>query len=263
MKRIIGKKIIVTGASSGIGERMAWHIAANGGIPIMLARSIDKLEKLKFLIDQKLNARSFVYQADLKNAKESDAILECILDEHQHIHALINNAGAGIFGNVETMKLEDMENMFQLNVFALIRTTKRVLPHFLEKQEGHIINIASQAGKISTPKSAAYAATKHAVLGFTNAMRLETSDRGVDVTAVNLGPVRTCFFALADPDGSYQKNIDRYMLDPDQVAQKIIRHLFTNKREINMPWWMETASKLYHLVPNVMERLLTKQFHKK
>ncbi|WP_188453727.1 SDR family NAD(P)-dependent oxidoreductase [Virgibacillus oceani] len=262
-RSISSKSIIVTGASSGIGECIAWHIAKNGGIPIMIARSIGKLARQKQTIDQMLGAQSFVYQADLTNQTELENVFKQILSEHKQIDGLINNAGAGVFDYVETMKLADMENMFHLNVFALIQGTALVLPHFLAKQEGHIINIASQAGKIATPKSAIYASTKHAVLGFTNALRLEMKDMGVHVMAVNLGPVRTNFFDAADPNGTYQKSIDRYMLDPDKVARKVVRHLFTNKREINLPRWMDLGSKLYQLFPKFMEFLLRKQFNRK
>src|SRR5690625_7873825 len=102
-------------------------------------------------------------------------------------------------------------------------------------QKGHIVNIASQAGKLATPKSSASAATKHAVLGFTNALRLEAVKEGVQVTAANLGPVRTSFFKTADPEGAYQKNVAQYRLAPDYGARKVGRHWLTSKRETNMP----------------------------
>lgn len=260
---LIDKKIIVTGASSGIGERMVWHIAKNGGIPILLARSIDKLESQQQLLKQKLHAESYIYQVDLQKPAELDAVFRLILSDNKQIHGLINNAGAGIFDYIKDIAWQDVDHMFQLNVFALIRGTKMVLPHFIAQKEGHIVNIASQAGKIPTPKSAVYAATKHAVLGFTNALRLEIATKKIHVTSVNLGPVRTNFFKGADPSGTYQKSVDRYMLNPDVVAQKIVGQLFTNRREVNLPGWMEFGSKMYQLFPSVLERLLKRQFNKK
>ncbi|WP_077330190.1 SDR family NAD(P)-dependent oxidoreductase [Virgibacillus siamensis] len=261
--RIAGKKIIVTGASSGIGEQIAWQIAENGGVPIMVARSINKLQNQQMQIKKVHQVNSYAYQADLLNQKELDKVIVQILSEHSQIHGLINNAGAGVFDYVKDLRWTDVERMFQLNVFALIQGTKLLLPHFIEHQEGHVINVASQAGKIATPKAAGYAATKHAVLGFTNSLRLETSDYNIRVTSVNLGPVKTNFFAGADSTGDYQKNMERYMLPPDKVAAKIVKALFTDKREINLPGWMELGSKLYHLFPGTMERLLKKQFNRK
>lgn len=262
-RKIKNKKIIVTGASSGIGERIVWHIAKNGGIPIMLARSIDTLENQQYLLTKNLKATSYVYKVDLQKETETDAVLALILREHDQIDGLINNAGAGIFDYIKNMNWDDVGLTFQLNVFAPMRLTKCMLQHFLTHREGHIINIASQAGKIATPKSAVYASSKHAVLGFTNALRLETANEGILVTSVNLGPVRTNFFETADPKGVYQKNVERYMLDPDDVAQKIVKHLFTEKREINLPGWMAFGSKLYQVFPGLMERLLKKQFNQK
>ncbi|HLR40153.1 MAG TPA: SDR family oxidoreductase [Virgibacillus sp.] len=261
--KLTNKKVIVTGASGGIGERLVWHIARHGGVPIMLARSMDQMRQHQEFLKQTFQSESFVYQVDLQNEKETDAVLKQIIKEHGQIHGLINNAGLGIFDLVKDMQWQDVERMFQLNVFALMRVTQQLLDHFSYYQKGHIVNIASQAGKLATPKSSAYAATKHAVLGFTNALRLEAVKEGVQVTAVNLGPVRTSFFKTADPEGAYQKNVAQYMLDPDYVAQKVVRHLFTNKREINLPNWMEMGSALHRLFPNTMERLLKKQFNKK
>lgn len=261
--KLSDKKIIVTGASSGIGERLVWHIAKSGGVPILLARSLDKMTSQQQCLKQELQANSFVYQVDLSNETEVNTIISTILQEHEQVQGLINNAGTGMFEYVNDTDRRDIDRMFQLNVMALIQTTKLILPHFLEYNEGHIVNIASQAGKMATPKSAIYGATKHAVLGFTNALRLEIKRYNLQVTAVNLGPVRTNFFAQADPSGVYQKNVARYMLDPDRAAQKIVSKFFTNRREINLPVWMEAGSKMYQLFPGMMERLLKKQFNKK
>lgn len=257
------KKIIVTGASSGIGERICKYIAMNGGIPIMLARSIDTLSDIQLRLKDELAAESFIYKFDLQNMDEIERIINQILIEHDSIHGLINNAGIGIFDNIIDMKWIDITQMFQLNVYAPMKLSQLLIPHFSENNTGHIVNIVSQAAKISTPKSAAYGASKHALLGFTNTLRQEVRQQNIFVTAVNLGPVDTNFFSIADPSGAYQKNVARYMLDPDQVAKKVVHYLFSKKREINMPYWMEIGSVLYRLFPQLMERLLKSQFSKK
>ncbi|WP_087972148.1 SDR family NAD(P)-dependent oxidoreductase [Oceanobacillus rekensis] len=257
------KKVIVTGASSGIGERLCMSIAMNGGIPIMLARSIDTLADIQLRIENKLGAESFIYKIDLQNQADIEPIINQILIEHDHIHGLINNAGIGIFDSVIDMRLTDVSQMFQLNVYAPMKISQLLIPHFIENNNGHMINIVSQAAKISTPKSAAYGASKHALLGFTNTLRQEVRQHNIFVTAVNLGPVHTNFFSIADPSGTYQKNVERYMLDPDRVAKKVVHHLFSKKRELNMPFWMEIGSVLYRLFPQLMETLLKRQFSKK
>ncbi|WP_042223522.1 SDR family NAD(P)-dependent oxidoreductase [Oceanobacillus manasiensis] len=263
LRPLENKKIIVTGASSGIGERIVWHIAASGGIPLLVARSTDKMKKQCETIMQTFNTDCCYYTSDLSNTSEMERTIELIFQDHAKIDGLINNAGFGKFQLVEDMSMQDVENMFQVNVLSLIHFTKMLLPHFQQNQHGHIVNLASQAGKISTPKSAVYAATKHAVIGFTNSLRMEIEKDNIFVTTVNLGPVDTNFFTQADPDGYYKKSVSRYMLNPDRVASKVSRHLFKQKREINMPGWMEIGSRLYHLFPSVMENLLKSQFNKK
>ncbi|SHF58666.1 SDR family NAD(P)-dependent oxidoreductase [Ornithinibacillus halophilus] len=261
--KVKDKTIIVTGASSGIGERLVWEIARNGGKPVMLARSQEKLYELQRQLQTELKATSCVYPVDLSDENQTEQTVVKILSEHPIIHALINNAGIGMFDYVKDVNWNDVKDMFDLNVLSLIKLTHLLLPHFINKQDGHIINVASQAGKIATPKSSIYASTKHAVIGFSNALRIEMKQENVQVTTVNLGPVRTNFFELADPHGSYQKNVERYMLDPEKVAKKITQHLFSNRREINLPWWMELGSKFNYLFPKTLEKLLKKQFNQK
>lgn len=229
----------------------------------MIARSQEKLAALKYKMKEEFGIQAYIYQADLQEEGEITALCKQLFSEHEQIHGLINNAGAGMFQYVTDISWQHIERMMQLNVMALIRMSKELLPHFIQHKQGHIINVASQAGKISTPKSAVYAATKHAVLGFTNALRMEMKEQKIHVTSVNLGPVRTNFFSEADPGGTYQKAVERYMLDPDTVAIKIVNSLFTSKREINLPWWMEAGSKVYQLFPALMEKVLERQFNKK
>jgi short-subunit dehydrogenase len=159
--------------------------------------------------------------------------------------------------------MDEMKNMFEVNVYGLVACTKMVLPAMIERKKGHIINIASQAGKISTPKSSLYSATKHAVLGFTNSLRMEVKNSNIYVTSVNPGPIKTDFFTIADKQGNYVKNVERWMLDPNKVARKIVHSMFTPKREINLPGWMNAGSTIYQVMPKLFERMAGKAFLKK
>ncbi|MBM7569752.1 SDR family NAD(P)-dependent oxidoreductase [Aquibacillus albus] len=263
MANIHSKNIIITGASYGIGESLARIIAQKGGNPILIARTEDKLQKLQQQVIKEFNVRCSYYVVDLTDIESWQACLDRIIAEYSQIDAIINNAGYGIFKTVEQTEWEEVERMFQLNVFALIKGTHHLLPHFIQNRHGHVINIASQAGKIATPKSAVYGATKHAVIGFTNALRLEVENQGVLVTSVNLGPIRTNFYKVADPSGKYQQSIRKIMLNPEYVANKIVAILFERKREVNMPQWMNFGSKCYQIFPNMLERLLKNKFYKK
>lgn len=263
MSTLKGKNIIVTGASSGIGEMIARFIAEGGGSPILVARSELKLRTLQQEISNVYSVPCNYYTVDLTNLEQWRDGLNKIINDYSRVDAIVNNAGIGIFDFIENIKWEDIERMFQLNVFALMQGIHQILPHFEQNKQGHIINIASQAGKISTPKSSIYGATKHAVIGYTNALRLEVASKGIYVTTVNLGPVRTNFFDMADPTGSYQQSVDRFMLDPAYVARKVVGGLFKPKREINLPYWMDIGSRVYQMFPNLIEKLLKHQFNRK
>lgn len=260
---LTGKKIIITGASSGLGESLAWQIAKKGGIPILLARSTEKLQQISTSLYEKFAVLTPFYPVDLSNKAMTKKVMNTIISEHNPIHGLINNAGVGVFSEVNHISEEAISKMFQLNVEALIYVTKQLLPYLLQQEHAHIINIASQAGKVATPKAAIYGATKHAVLGFTNGLRMELASSNIIVTAVNLGPVKTNFFRTADPEGKYEQNVARYILNPDDVAKKVAACLFVRKREINLPLWMDIGSRIYQLLPGLCEHLLRNQFSKK
>ncbi|MBM7552381.1 SDR family NAD(P)-dependent oxidoreductase [Thalassobacillus pellis] len=258
-----GKKVLITGASSGIGQYLAIHVARNGGHPILVARSGNRLELIAKILKEKFDTDCYWYKADLTNGNEWKDVSDIIFYDHDSIDALINNAGMGIFENYCGSKWQDIERMLQVNVHAPLRITHQVLPHFIAQKSGHIINIASQAGKMATPKSAVYSATKHALLGFSNALRMEVEGWGILVTTVNLGPVRTNFFKQADPTGNYETAVEHLMLDANQVANRIVKQLFIPKREINLPTWMDAGSKVHQLFPSVTEKMLRSQFNKK
>ncbi|MFQ3542896.1 SDR family oxidoreductase [Halobacillus rhizosphaerae] len=262
-RNVKDKKVLITGASSGIGMYLAIHIARSGGIPILIARSEDRLEIIANIVKERFGVDCYWYKADLSNDIDWKDIIDQICYDHGSIDALINNAGMAVFDLVVEAQWKDIENMLDVNVKSLIRAVHQLLPHFLKQGEGHIINVASQAGKIATPKSAVYSASKHAVIGFTNALRMEVEKEGVYVTSVNLGPVRTNFFRQADPSGSYERAVDRFMLEPNKVAFTITQSLFTNRREINLPLWMDSGSKIYQMLPVMMEKLMQNQFNKK
>ncbi|WP_080874309.1 SDR family NAD(P)-dependent oxidoreductase [Oceanobacillus timonensis] len=262
-RSVYDKKIIITGASKGIGREIAKEIAAQGGIPILVARSTELLEELAEEIEVN-NGICKIYPIETFSREAIAEQINTMMEKEERIHGLINNAGFGIFDSIEDLNIEDVEEMFQVNVLAGIQYAKGFLPHFLQfKGKSHIINIVSQSAKLPTPKTAGYAASKHAMLGFTNVLRQETRESSLTVTSVNLGPVKTSFFEVADKNGEYQQNVEKYMLKPEKIASKVVHSLFTNKREINMPWWMEAGSIFYRLFPGLMEKMLKSQFDKK
>lgn len=247
------KVVVITGASSGVGLETALLCAGRGADTILLARNAEKLKIAERRISRLgFHANSFVLDVgDLDQVKK---VFSEITSRYGHIDVLINCAGVGKFATLASTEMEDVEKMFSVNVIGLMACTKAVLPLMIRQKSGHIVNVASIAGKLATPKSTVYAATKHAVIGFSNGLRMEVEDRGIFVTVINPGPIRTAFFDTADPLGKYMAKVGRFMLDPKFVAYKIVRAIEKKKREINLPWYMGLGARIYQLFPGLVEK---------
>lgn len=252
-EQLIAKNIVITGASSGIGAEIAKLCAASGANLVLLARSLDKLEQLKYELQQKHQVKVDVFQLDVSDTDQVQAVFRQIFETIGDIDILVNNAGFGVFREAHEASIAEIQGMFEVNVVGLMACTSMVLPKMRTRRFGHIINIASQAGKIATPKSSVYSATKHAVLGYTNSLRMELADYNVQVTSVNPGPIATNFFKIADEQGTYVKNVQRFMLQPEFVARKVVDSMLTKTREINLPRWMNMGSVVYVLFPRLFE----------
>ncbi|MBT2754823.1 SDR family oxidoreductase [Mesobacillus foraminis] len=261
--RLIGKNIIITGASGGIGAEMARLCAKHCANLVLIARSVDKLESLQKELSGQYAARIFVRGLDVADSEGVRNVFGDILEQIGHVDILVNNAGFGVFRHAHEAGIDEIKSMFEVNVIGLMACTSMVLPGMRERRSGHIINIASQAGKIATPKSSIYSATKHAVLGYTNSLRMELDDYGIYVTSVNPGPIATNFFNIADEQGTYVKNVQRFMLQPDYVARQVVDRMMTRTREINLPRWMNAGSVIYALFPTMFERLGKRAFNQK
>ncbi|RWR15054.1 SDR family oxidoreductase [Siminovitchia fortis] len=262
-ERLKGKTVVITGASGGLGEQTAYRCAASGANLVLLSRNVKKLEEMAESIREKYGVSSLALKLDISRHEDIPAVFRAIFEKAGHIDVLVNNAGYGIFAEAKDVTPADVEGMFAVNVVGLIVCTKEVIPSMRKRKSGHIINISSQAGKLATPKSSVYSATKHAVLGYTNSLRMELAGDGVFVTAVNPGPMATNFFDLADPSGNYVKNLGRHILSTEKVAEKVVDAMLTNRREINLPGWMNAGSILYAIFPRLVERLGKKAFFKK
>lgn len=257
------KVVLVTGASGGLGECIAYGAAKRGASLILLARREERLKEVAGRCQELSGAKAVGFSCDVGNPQEVEGVLDSILGEFTRIDVLVNNAGFGLFGPALEMPLDVTEEMFRVNVLGLIQITQRVARVMQKEGAGQIINIASQASKMATPKSAVYASTKFAVRGYSNALRLELAPYGIQVTTVNPGPLKTDFFLRADQSGSYLKNLGSWVLDPDIVAKHVVKAMVVPKREINLPWSMELAARLYALFPRIGDYFASTLFNRK
>lgn len=258
-RQLEGKVAVITGASSGIGALMARDLSALGAIPILTARRVDKLEEAA----RSVRGEYAVYPLDVSDAGEVERVFAEIAQTHGPIDILINSAGFGIFETVADTPLAKFEEMMDVNYMGTVRSIKAVLPHMLARRSGHIVNIASLAGKIGSAKGGGYSATKHAVLGLTNSLRFELKGTGVHLSAVNPGPIDTDFFAIADPSGGYVQNIQWMMLRPEKVSAACMKAILHRKAEINLPFAAGLGSKLIQLLPRSLDQRLLGFMNKK
>ena len=205
--------ILITGASGGLAQEMV-KLLPNDQL-ILLGRNKEKLAQL-----YGDNPHAELIEIDITDDSALETLVTDLYLRYGKIDVLINNAGYGIFEEFDQISDKDIHQMFEVNTFALMNLSRRLTARMKESRKGHIINIVSMAGLIATSKSSLYSATKFAAIGFSNALRLELMSYGVYVTTVNPGPICTGFFDQADPDGTYLKSVERFLLKPDAVAKK-------------------------------------------
>jgi short-subunit dehydrogenase len=180
------KVILVTGASSGIGKDTAITLAKEGHIVYGAARRVEQMKELE-------EAGGHAIKLDVTDASQVSAGIKQILDAQGKIDVLVNNAGYGLYGAVEDISIEDARKQFDVNIFGLAQITKEVLPGMRERKSGQIINISSMGGKMYTPMGAWYHATKHALEGWSDCLRLELKQFNIDVVIIEPGVIATEF----------------------------------------------------------------------
>src|SRR4051795_3044663 len=175
---------VVTGASSGIGAAAARRLHAEGFTVYAVAR---RVERMKDLVE--LGIR--VEPVDVTDDASMTALVDTILAESGQIDVLVNNAGYGSYGALEDVPIEEARRQFEVNVFGLARLTQLVLPGMRSRRQGRIINVSSVGGKIYEPLGGWYHATKFAVEGLSDSLRVELRPFGIDVVVIEPGPILT------------------------------------------------------------------------
>jgi len=178
------KTVLVTGASAGIGKATVELFLQNGYKVYAVARRIEKMEDLKEL-------GAIPIQMDVTDNNSMEAGIKKINQKSGGVDILINNAGYGSLGSVEEGSIEEAKRQFEVNIFGLARLTQLVTPHMREKKWGKIVNISSVGGKIYEPLGGWYHATKFALEGLSDCLRLELKGFGIDVIVVEPGPIRS------------------------------------------------------------------------
>jgi NAD(P)-dependent dehydrogenase (short-subunit alcohol dehydrogenase family) len=191
-----GRTVVITGASAGIGRAAALKIAAVGGIPLLVARSQDKLEAVRDEIAGR-GGNAYVYPCDLTDLDAIEATVTQMLAEHASIDMLVNNAGRSIRRSVALSqdRFHDYQRTMQLNYFGAIKMIMAVLPHMRERRLGHIVNVSSIGAQTSPPRFSAYVASKAALDAWTRVVSSEVVGDGISFTTIHMPLVRTAMIA--------------------------------------------------------------------
>ena len=246
----MSKVILITGASSGLGREATLLLGQQGHTVYAGARRMDRMTDLA---DHGVTA----VEMDVAVAGDNERVVNRIIESEGRIDVLINNAGSGLYGPIEDTPIDEARRQFEVNLFGLAHLTQLVLPHMRAQGSGRIVNVSSMVGRVFMPLSAWYLATKHALEGWSDCLRLETAPFGIQVVLIEPGSIKTEF---GHPIGAqlkrlggasaYQAQIDPFlrMLDnPDagfrQTEAKALAKVYAKAATVRRPRRRYVAGK--------------------
>ena len=252
---LTGKHVVITGASSGIGQVTALKVAQAGGIPVLVARGKEKLEQTRAAIEDHGGA-AYVYPCDLSDLDAIDRLCEQMIADLPSIDFVVNNAGRSIRRSLKLShdRFHDFERTMQLNYFGAIRLVMGLVPAMREQQRGHIVNISSIGVQTNPPRFSAYVASKAALDSWSNVVASELVGEGITFTGIHMPLVRTPMIA---PTKLYDKFPT---ISPAQAADLVIKAMVERPHEINT--LLGNAGAVAHtLAPKAAFRVLNMAYH--
>lgn len=254
------KVIWITGASSGIGEAMAYELARRGALLILSARRAEVLETVKSRCARP--DKHLVLPMDMTDHSRFREQTAVVLSAYGHIDMLVNNAGVSQRALVKDTPVEVDRQIMELDFFGPVALTKTVLPHMLARGSGHLVAVSSVVGLVATPYRSAYASAKHAIIGFHDALRAEVHGAGLKVSVLCPGFVRTnVSLSALTADGTPHGKVDAQQdsaMSAEAFARKAVDGLARGKGRIVIAGKERLAVYLGRLSPALLERLVRK-----
>lgn len=250
-----GAVALVTGASRGIGRAAARALHARGASVGLVARARVELEALA----GELGSRVAVAPADVADPQQVDVAVGVVVGALGPVDVLVNNAGIGAYASVLEEDTGTHERLMRINYLGTVHPTLAVLPSMAERRRGHVVNVASIAGRVGAPFEAAYSASKFAVVGWSEALAAEMAPFGVRVSLVNPGPVDTSF---TDARGvPFQRSVPR-PIRPVRVADAIVHAVEQDRFEQTLPRWLRVAPIVRAVAPGLYRRSIIQSTRK-
>lgn len=240
----MSKTVLITGASQGCGKATALLFARKGYNVVLAARSTDKLESAAVEV-RNLGGSALAITTDVTDFQQVEHLVQTALEFYENIDILVNNAGICLTGLVEKMTLEDWQNIINTNFWGYIHTIHLLLPHFLQRNCGTIVNVGSFGGKMPLPEMTAYCASKYAVTGLTESLRLELAKTNIHVSAVHPGVINSDFLERAKFRGQNEAEIDQRR---QQMTQMLQSSIVSQPEDIAKAIWEAVSQKQTDIV---------------
>ena len=239
-----GRVAVVTGASAGIGRATALALAREGAITVVAARRLERLKEVSREIEGR-GGTALPLTCDVGVRSEVEGLAARVRDAYGRCDVLVNNAGIPGAGGFEQVSFEQIDLVTRVNYLGVLYCTRAFLPLMLERAGGHVVNIASLAGRYSTPGASLYTAAKHAVVAFSEAVYYELAPRGILVTSVNPAFVATEVFPqLYKPSA--------FLMPPERVARVVVEVVRRGLApEVSVPRWAGPFQAFRVLTPPV------------
>ncbi len=258
------KVVIVTGASSGIGKACAFEFSNNGARVVLASRNELGLKKVKEEIDKRGN-RALVVKTDVRRVDDCMNLINKTVEEYGKIDVLINNAGISMRAVFEDLDLGVIRELMDTNFYGAVYCTKFALPYLL-KQKGSVVSVSSISGLAPLPGRTAYCASKYAMDGFFNTLRLENMRKGLNVLIVHPGFTNSNIRSSAlNKDGELQNKTPRKehrMMAAEKVAHIILRATLKRKKNLILTLQGKMVVWLYHGFPRLMDNVLVNEMAK-
>jgi len=258
------KVVIITGASSGIGKACAFEFAENGATVVLAARRVDKLRKIEETIN-KQGGKILVVKTDVKEIDDCKNLIDKTVEIYGKIDVLINNAGISMRANFEDLDLSVIKELMDTNFYGAVYCTKFALPYLL-KQKGSVIGISSITGLTPLPGRTGYAASKHAMDGFLNTLRLENKKKGLHVLIVHPGFTSSNIRRLAlNKNGKPQEETPREeekMMSSERVAQIIAKATLKKEKDLILTREGKLVVWLHRNFPSITDRIILHEMSK-
>jgi short-subunit dehydrogenase len=261
-----GGTAVVTGAASGIGEALAHDLARRGMGLVLLDRDAARLDAVAAAVrDARPGTPVTTHIVDLGDREATAAVAGAILHAHPRLRLLVNNAGVGLSGRFDQVTLDEFQWVIDVNFHAVVQLTHLLLPALRAEPGSHLVNVSSLFGLIAPAGQAAYAASKFAVRGFTEALRHELDEDGIGVTSVHPGGVRTRIAETArrgsgvdpaDHDAGLREFAKLLRIDPAQAAAAITGGIEHRRGRVLIGWSARALDVLARVLPSAYGRLL-------